>query len=496
MCGSFTTIQPFHNLLVQKRKIFTGMQSFRALRNIIFVGLALLLLTIGYVGYIAISNIVADQSRIQQESMAPMFNLVTEEVIKPLHLAMTISKGDFLLSLLDQDELEEDSIVEQLQKLEKEFGLIFFVASENARIQYMSDGRKLDLIEGEVYWYFEALAQEKDILADLGQIGDVHLFYDVKLYNPQDEFIGIVGVGKSLKEFLSRFDEFNQIYGYNFLFLDEADQIILSSDSELATVDENIPNLSDLPWYPMLNQSTLAQGSLNGAIVSDDSEQYLLSEFYIAQLDWRLVLMIPLEARQTQLTNSFVRNLMMVGFIFALLLTLIFATSSYLRSKIERSIGTDALTQVGNRHSIYRRYQKFRNQNIPLCVILIDIDHFKSINDNYGHGTGDKVLKQVAKALSLKIRQQDMLARWGGEEFLLLLPGADASTGARLAEHARAAIEALKITRGERHIKVTASFGIFSGKTQAQLDQSIDYADKALYRAKAKGRNRVEIEPE
>ena len=426
--------------------------------------------------------------------MAPMFNLMTEEVIQPLHLALAISKGDFLLSLLDQEQLDKDAVIAQLQKLESEFGLVFFVASEKARVQYLSSGREIQLIPGKVYWYFEALAVDKDVLADLGQVGDVHLYYDVKLYDEEEEFIGIVGVGKSLKVFLSRFDEFRQTYGYEFLFLNEKDDIILSSDSDLATVDEVIPHLDELPWYREIESSSLVGNSLNGIIVSHQGTQFLLSEFYIEQLDWRLILMIPLDARQTQLTQSFIINLTAVGAIFAGLLLFVFWSSSYLKKRVEQSIDTDALTGVGNRRYIYRCYSGIKHKKHSICCIIVDVDHFKQVNDTHGHAMGDIVLKQVAKTLSENIRQQDVLARWGGEEFLILLPGADANTGKRVAEYARESIEKMQITHQDKSIAVTASFGVAASLPKQTINGLVEAADTQLYKAKSNGRNCVEVE--
>ena len=471
------------------------MSNFRTLRNFILTTFIILISAVGYAGYIALSNIVADQSRIQQESMSPMFSLMTEEVIQPLHIALTISRGDFLLSLLDEKELDKETVVNQLKSLEQEFGLTFFIASENTRVQYMSDGRELNLIKGEVYWYFEALEQEKDILADLGQVGDVHLFYDIKLYNKSNDFIGIVGVGKSLKEFLKRFDEFRNLYGYNFLFLNEKNDIILTSEADLATVDAHIPNLNELAWYDALDKSSLVDDSLNGVVISESGAQYLLSEFYIEQLSWRLLLMIPLDARQTQLTTSFVQNLLMVGVIFALLLISLFTTANYLRKRVERSIESDVLTGLGNRNSIHRHFSRLERKKTSKCLVILDVDHFKSVNDTYGHDTGDEVLRQVAQTIKNNIREQDILARWGGEEFVMILPGADLGTGERVAEHVRKSIESLVVTSDNKEIQVTASFGVHACESQSPLNELIKKADTALYIAKENGRNRVEISP-
>jgi diguanylate cyclase (GGDEF)-like protein len=127
--------------------------------------------------------------------------------------------------------------------------------------------------------------------------------------------------------------------------------------------------------------------------------------------------------------------------------------------------------------------------------IMIDIDHFKVVNDSFGHEGGDEVLKAVAISLQSTLREEDILARFGGEEFVLVLPGVPETIGASVAERLRLKLQARMIEVGGRQIGVTASFGVAQqvpGETQAA---TLERADTALYRAKHEGRNRVIIAP-
>jgi len=127
----------------------------------------------------------------------------------------------------------------------------------------------------------------------------------------------------------------------------------------------------------------------------------------------------------------------------------------------------------------------------PLSLLMIDIDHFKSINDRYGHGIGDQVLCLVAKLCSTQIRKTDTLARMGGEEFALLLIETDAVQATGFAERLRKTIEFSIINVGEQEIAVTVSVGITSVMRCISLSEILNQADKALYEAKGAGRNRV-----
>ncbi|MCD6060300.1 MAG: hypothetical protein K0S16_611 [Moraxellaceae bacterium] len=159
---------------------------------------------------------------------------------------------------------------------------------------------------------------------------------------------------------------------------------------------------------------------------------------------------------------------------------------------------TDALTGVHNRRSILdlldNEIARSRRQGTPLAVVLLDLDHFKRINDTWGHPTGDRVLQQAAEVLKGCIRQVDEIGRFGGEEFLLLLPDTGRDGALQLAERCRAALAALVATadNGEA-IPVSGSFGLVcsGGAAPVSSELLVRLADEALYEAKQGGRNRI-----
>ena len=120
---------------------------------------------------------------------------------------------------------------------------------------------------------------------------------------------------------------------------------------------------------------------------------------------------------------------------------------------------------------------------------MFDIDHFKKINDTYGHTTGDIVLKEIAQVVTETIRKYDIVARWGGEEFVILVPNSKAEETALMAEKIRETIEKYAFTEAGT---VTCSFGVTEYKDGDSIDSLVTRADEALYKAKEQGRNRVE----
>jgi diguanylate cyclase (GGDEF)-like protein len=159
---------------------------------------------------------------------------------------------------------------------------------------------------------------------------------------------------------------------------------------------------------------------------------------------------------------------------------------------------TDALTGIHNRRSIIEMLEKetarTHRHGPPLCVVLLDLDHFKKINDTWGHPMGDQVLKETANLLRQTIRQCDAVGRYGGEEFMILLPDTDLKGAEAVVERCRAQLAAMELTNdaGER-VPVSGSFGLVCNEhyLAASAEILIKQADDALYRAKEGGRNRV-----
>jgi diguanylate cyclase len=159
---------------------------------------------------------------------------------------------------------------------------------------------------------------------------------------------------------------------------------------------------------------------------------------------------------------------------------------------------TDPLTTLANRKCFNGAFGKHFaaaiERNEPLAVLMIDIDHFKSFNDRYGHLTGDQVLRLVALAVKHNVKGQDIAARYGGEEFIVSLPNTTLKSAVTVADHIRRAVmnkELVKRSSGERLGRITVSLGAAVLRPGDTVQELIDRADKCLYAAKRSGRNRV-----
>ena len=195
-----------------------------------------------------------------------------------------------------------------------------------------------------------------------------------------------------------------------------------------------------------------------------------------------------------------IRQTLYINLAISLVVTLVVIFLTYLslgryQRKIEEMASTDKLTGLLNRHAfgilIDKLIASYRRAPQPITVLLADIDHFKHINDQFGHRVGDIVLAGVAKLLQENLRKADFAVRWGGEEFLVILRGCMMAEGLVVAEKIRSEIAEKQIYEAEPTLRVTISVGVSNFDDSEPIDQTVNRADMALYMAKERGRNRV-----
>lgn len=157
----------------------------------------------------------------------------------------------------------------------------------------------------------------------------------------------------------------------------------------------------------------------------------------------------------------------------------------------------DGLTELFNRHwldlMLPRQVERSRRSHEPLCLVMLDIDHFKQVNDEFGHPVGDEVIRQVARGLRGHVRALDLPARYGGEEFVLICPDTTADAARALAERLRRAIADNPVSAGPHRLSITVSCGIAELQGGESAESLVRRTDDALYRAKRSGRNRVSV---
>jgi diguanylate cyclase (GGDEF)-like protein len=212
-------------------------------------------------------------------------------------------------------------------------------------------------------------------------------------------------------------------------------------------------------------------GVMEWRVNGEMEDIYLLGRFYLANIIYIVLLMVSV-----RLNEHYVRL-------------------RTLAETMTQLAHTDALMRIANRReldtTLTRELKRSTRHNQPLSVIMIDIDHFKQVNDTHGHEIGDAVLKETAEVAQSSLRLSDLLGRWGGEEFMVVAPQTNAAQAHELAERLRLALAGHSF----EHIgHLTASFGVAEYRPQEAPEAWLKRADRALYAAKQAGRNRVEME--
>ena len=213
-------------------------------------------------------------------------------------------------------------------------------------------------------------------------------------------------------------------------------------------------------------------------------------------LPWRELFLQSLVGGEATLWQEVLRNsilLFVMGGVMVYALDQLIESWCHGEKRLEKANRTDALTGIYNRwHVLDLVDQALRESDSCFSVVMVDVDHFKSINDRFEHKTGDNVLKEVSRALRRSLRREDILGRFGGEEFVALISNASSDQAATVVERCRNALH--ELTFAEPELKVTASFGVVANDFgDFTLDELVDAANKALYQAKSGGRDRVMI---
>ncbi len=264
--------------------------------------------------------------------------------------------------------------------------------------------------------------------------------------------------------------------------------IILTGSMRVFLDAENSEEYISLMSGDCVGELSVFDGAYTSAKVVAESDSLLLR--IREETLWRLV----------RASHSFARNLLFV--LAKRLRNDNIAIISGLRHQreLESIANIDGLTGLYNRRWMNeffkRQISRALSDNKPLALILADLDNFKRINDNHGHMVGDEVLSAVASVLTLQVRPTDLLARFGGEEFAMILPDTSPDNAKLIAERVRTAIESTRIEfNNDVHLEInlTLSLGVSSLMLGDDINNLLTRADHALYQAKRNGRNRVEV---
>ncbi|WP_172588052.1 sensor domain-containing diguanylate cyclase, partial [Shewanella xiamenensis] len=355
--------------------------------------------------------------------------------------------------------------------------------------------KKIQDIEPNDAWYFrvrslpESEHYEINIDADTADRTKTTVFVNYKVFDFEGKFMGVTGVGLAVEKVKALIELYQKRYNRRVFFTDRQGNVTLHGDEyDGANSLQASTGLEQLSTRILTSPSAAFSYQRNGKTV------YLNSRL-VPEFKWYLIVEQEDAPQEQELLNTFWGNLALslvvtIGILFISNMTL----GRYQR-KLEVMASTDKLTGAANRQ-VFEEYfhqalDKANLSQTPISVLLVDIDHFKKVNDSYGHSIGDLVLKTVTNLLRSQLKQQDILCRWGGEEFLVLLPEMDLSHAAELAERFRDSISQRELKVNGVHIAITVSIGVAEYQKLEPAEDLIKRADLALYQAKEAGRNQV-----
>lgn len=448
-----------------------------------------------------ISSAAIRQSMVASELPLTADNLYSEiqkDLIRPVLVSSMMAGDTFVRDWVLNGETDATHMTRYLRGVRDRFGAFtsFFV-SERTRTYYQAEGvlKEIRADDPRDAWYQRVRSMTSDyeinVDPDLANKDAMTIFINYRVLDYGRKYLGAIGVGIKLEAARTLINNYQQRYARCIYFVDRRGVVTLVGEHPGIQAND----IHAVPGLGAIADSILGKGSGSYQYTDRRGNEQLLSVRLIPELNWFLFVEGTTDDALASVRKSLYINLVLCLGITAIVLLATSWTINRYQSKLELLATTDKLTGLANRQAFDTLMQQALNETrrtgAPLCVLLIDIDHFKAVNDLHGHITGDRVLRHVASVIRNSLRASDIVSRWGGEEFLVLLKNVSADRAGILAEKLRDAVAQYKLNLGKQHLSVTVSLGTAMYRNGDTADQLISRADTALYEAKDQGRNRV-----
>lgn len=465
-----------------------------------------LLVLLGFMATSLIGYFVARDSTNEQlqKQMLPLtsdniYSEIQRDLLQPLLISSLMANDTFLINWAETGEKDPQRLAEYLTQIQRKYQTItaFFV-SEKTRNYYHPNGviKQVDESDPADAWYFHSRQNSTDydinIDWDTAVPNRMSIFVNYRVLNQQGELVGVTGVGLSMEKVAQLIENYQRRYGREIYFVDRQGEITLRSSQFQQDI-----YLQNKAGLDQLFLQILSNPSASGSYDAKDGNTIYLNSRLVPEFDWFLIVEQINDPATAKIETALWINIAVsLAISICVLLVLHFTLRGYQR-RLELMATKDKLTGATSRQVfdwVFKRAQKTAlRKDWPLSMIVLDIDHFKNINDQYGHQFGDQVLKSVSQLIRKKVRDVDVLCRWGGEEFLLLLENCDQQHAAKVAETLRESISQLQIRIKDQMVSVTISAGVAEYQLDESMDHLIERCDHAMYESKNKGRNRTTV---
>lgn len=431
-----------------------------------------------------------------------IYSEIQRDIMLPVYVASLMSNDTFLRDWVLKGESDVGVVTKYLDEIKNKYGFFasFFI-SEKTKKYYYYNGLLKTVSEADSHdvWYyrFKSLHVPYELTIDTNQAAGnaLTIFINHRVYDYDNNLIGVTGVGLSLERITNLLSAYRVKYNRNIYLIDKHGLVKAHHDPKLVEV----ANIKLMDGIKDFADEILTVGQQPMNFEYDRAQTHiLLTSRYIPELDWFLIVEQNQNKAIENIWYNFIKSSLLGILVSAAILFIIISSINYYNRRLEKLAVTDDLTGSYNRREFSRIFDKavhwHKKTGGAFSTMLVDIDNFKTFNDSEGHLKGDEVIKAVTNVCRRSIRDKDLIARWGGDEFILLIYGGkDAAVSiADRINDSLAKDERFESTRSSAQ-RVTISMGI-TEYIQGDTEDSITIrADKALYKAKESGRNRYEV---
>ncbi|MGJ8693790.1 MAG: sensor domain-containing diguanylate cyclase [Thalassotalea sp.] len=425
-----------------------------------------------------------------------IYSEIQQDLFKPIFISSLMAQDTFVRDWKINGEARPEKVVKYLKEIQIKYNtLTSYFISDASHNYYHPNGtlKQVSKNDPKDNWYFafkQSPAEQQyeiNIDQDTANPEIMAVFVNYKVYDYDDNFIGITGVGLALHTVKELIESYQQRYQRTVYFTDKNGKITLHGDlfNQQSQLSQRLKDIDLATDVLNSKENTLSYSNAGNKI-------YLNSRF-IEEFNWYLIVEQDVISSEKKLTQAFIINILLSILVTAGVLLIAHLTFRRYQRNLVTMASIDKLSGLLNRQAfepiILNNIEQCKRKTKPLALMLLDIDDFKSVNDNYGHLTGDKVIQSVAKACQLNTRDCDAVCRWGGEEFIIMLADTTIEGAKDVAERIQKSL-----LRDDLEPKVTISFGITEYSENEALDCLLNRADDALYQAKRNGRNRIEVQ--
>lgn len=420
---------------------------------------------------------------------------IRDDLIRPVQISRAMASNVFLHEWIDNGEQDVEIIAHFLTNIRSQYETTsaFFV-SDRTQIYYDQDGifEHLDPTQESSAWFYRFRDEQRpwEVVIDRSRST---LFINFRVLDDQGNFQGVVGIGITLAEILKRIESYQRRYDRTIYFIDNQNNLVLAGEELYKNLTRATP-VDEVSALKELSQilSPIREGTYN---YHRDGKQHFVNVRHIEELNWFLFVDKHDSGLMEPVQRTLWINLLICLCVTIIVLSIIGWMSRRYLQRIEDLVTLDTLTSLLNRRGFSLVAEQVllqsRRDNSQLCTLILDIDHFKSVNDKYGHLGGDTVLRAFARQLKDILRASDIVSRWGGEEFVVILRDTTFDAAQSIAEKIRLSTQAAVIEYEGVPLSITVSIGIACLRPGETLDELLDRADQALYSAKHAGRNQV-----